>query len=212
MPAADSEDRRFQLVLADYQSQREDERNFQYVQATALAAAIAALTVAGILVGGKPPNLVIAAIPLIPFGILAFIAMIGSLATVRSFYTRALERELQSMIESKTLYSVPGLPIASFAHLQQGLASPQTGERQPRRVALALITVVLTIFGGLAAYAVSLVQHNLVLQIAMSLAYLAGGALLIQMFVTSTIHGRALWVRLGRVSLLFGVVDARLGG
>lgn len=91
------------ILLNDYAEARDDERNFLSVQATSLTLGVTAA--AGLLVffeqvidrskTNQFPDLVIAGALMAGFVTIAFALWVGSVATVRAFYLRSLEREIR---------------------------------------------------------------------------------------------------------------------
>jgi hypothetical protein len=133
---------RLHVLLLDYEMAREDERTFNSIQAAlfgvavALVAGLAALlTKSCAFQAGEGsaecthvPEGVLVVTPLAPFALVLFILVLGLVATVRSYYVRALEAELRT-------YAGPGLgtldPIrpGSYTELMSELVSLRRGER-----------------------------------------------------------------------------------
>ncbi|MDP9342054.1 MAG: hypothetical protein M3Q23_08130 [Actinomycetota bacterium] len=174
-----------QLLIADFEATREDDRGGDAVATALISIGIALLGGLGVVVFKSCPMLhrthgclniprqILALLPLGPLAVLAFFAQVGTVATMRSFYLRELERELASRlgVSAGQLRRIP-----SLRHLTMPLVSQRRGIG-PFRVLSALWPAVLLIaFGGLSALSVSLAAP-LPLKLGAGLLYLVGAAL-----------------------------------
>lgn len=126
-------------IIADYQATREDDRTFIVVQTTVMTLALGALTLLGTLAkqqqqqekGQEPfPDAVLAGAPLLVITMLAFLQANGAASVLRSFYLRAMEREIRSRLTlTHNLGGYSGLPALAYGELitcQQTLARGRT--------------------------------------------------------------------------------------
>lgn len=146
---------RLEVLLAEYASVREDERTFSATQATLVAVAVSLLGLgAGLLtqvctfaahnvvVPGKAaaagctivPDPLLAASPLAVLALLAYITAHGSLAASRSFYVRAIEREIRALLGpgERGFDAFRGLSLMSSAELSTAEMSLSGGSRCTR--------------------------------------------------------------------------------
>src|SRR3712207_2098367 len=100
---------RLDVLLLDYEMAREDERALLSAQVTLLAAAITLLSILAAVVTQtcqfqpktpsstctEVPDAVVALAPVGPVALLAYVAMLGTVATIRSYYLRIVEAELR---------------------------------------------------------------------------------------------------------------------
>lgn len=93
---AASDDRRFALLVALYDIERTDEQNSASLLATVSGIHLTFIAGASVVLRSLPTWLRLA-LPLIPVGIIAFMAMIVVGISVRSSYIRAIELELSSL-------------------------------------------------------------------------------------------------------------------
>lgn len=160
--APDEDSTRLAILLEDYSNCRDDDRNWWMVVATLVAVAI---TLVGLLFAAvtqtcrfntsasctRVPDYVVAGAPLLPIAIVAFMQMIGTLSTVRSFYLRAIEQEIRGYAGGP-LKALPMLEPASYIDLTMEITSMRRGRLAYRLLAVALIIATLMVFGGLATY------------------------------------------------------------
>jgi len=161
-----SEESEFTALLADYEEARDDERYFVALQGTALTLALTALSLLGALAvmrwrdqsaddPSAVPDVVIAGAPLIVLAILAYVQSAGAQAVIRSFYMRALEREIRSRLpESTRLDSYPELRVISMAELQatyaaMGTSATTRGSTYYRFMASWIFIAAWIAFGGM---------------------------------------------------------------
>lgn len=153
------------VLLADYESLREDERNYATSQISVITVLLTTLTLLGGLVftihrDVAIPAPILAFAPAIVFVPLLLLLNMGADAVVRSFYTRALERTVRNALDMRNLqYEGRTLPSLSYTELSLALQSlsPRQGTSQPRwtnlRVFVAIvIPIALIVLGGLTGY------------------------------------------------------------
>ncbi len=164
---------RIRLLIEDYNNLRDDERYFTSAQGNILYLGLTVLAALFFVVKDisdsgskvKYPDGLVAAMPLVVLAFLAFSEYLGAQAIIRSFYARALERELRGYVNSagRTLRSVAGtaglagqsldsLRLLSFTEFQANYSSMNNFRSFGfflRTVAFGALSVV---FGGLSAY------------------------------------------------------------
>ena len=147
------------VLLADYQASRDDDRQ-QQVQLAALFGIGATLlgVLFGIILQAVPFNsdpkamhlnpIIIFFLPMIPLILLAYTVWFSAGISLRGYYLRALEREISSRAGTGVeLYGK--LPVPSLAHLEVLLF--RTGPGGPIRMRLISNLVGLVSFSGLVA-------------------------------------------------------------
>lgn len=160
----DKRDVYLSVLLNDYNEAREDERNFLLLQATSLTLGITAA--AGLLVffeqvidrnkepDNRFPDLVIAGALMAGFVTIAFALWVGSVATVRSFYLRSLEREIRRVAKfDDTSFGDLGLRPISYHELiveHNSLAKPLSTTAS---ILVNIIVVgLITVFGAIGSF------------------------------------------------------------
>ena len=194
---------RIEALLSDYSMAREDERAFTNAM-TALVGVAVTLIGAFAALAGTACNFredktqcfpvdepVLAALPVLPFGLFAFIQMMSSLATLRSYYTRALEREIRK-IAGSDLEELPQVQSISFMDFSMTLLSFGSGRgRRTHKIFASLILIaIIVIFGGLIILIASKVSAPY--RIAMYIAYVPAFLLLFYEALVGTTGGSAL--------------------
>ncbi|WP_436700013.1 hypothetical protein [Nocardioides sp. BYT-33-1] len=151
-------------LLLDYEQAREDERQFQTIQASVIALAMTALSILGAIVfaieeGTDIPKPVIAIAPMIVLVPLVMIHHGGAMAIMRSFYMRALERTIRQRVgfTGSDLDAYPGLRPISYTELSMAIESLGTGSVRAKfssthAIVAIVYPTVLIVFGGLAGY------------------------------------------------------------
>ncbi|MEV4413882.1 hypothetical protein [Catellatospora sp. NPDC049609] len=165
---------RLAVLISDYEMAREDERTHIATMAamigvavglaTALVAVVSqACPLVDLPLGEAEPTdcvnvkpLLLAAAPLPTLAALAFMQMIGITATLRSYYMRAIETELQRHAPGR-LQELPGIPPASYIGIMSDLVSLRRGRLGYRLLSLLLYICVVLVYGGLALYVALLV-------------------------------------------------------
>lgn len=147
-----SGEQRLSVLLEAYRLERQEDSSYQTMQATFVSLALAtAALVAGLLSDtcsaagwsggcGFPPGFLVA-LPLLPLAFFAYVTVNGLRATLRSYYLRALEREIGSELGSiGTLGSYPDLAFPRSAELSL-YAHPTAVRRQSAVRAFGLLVV-----------------------------------------------------------------------
>ena len=191
---------RLNALLVDYEQARDDERHFASQQGQAFALALTVLSLIGVVAFATDNfrfnQIVRAATPMAGLAVLAFIQGMGSLAVLRSFYVRALEREIRSHIDARELSGYPGQLPLIWGELQvakTGLAgrrfAPFSGFH--RLLAGVLLTAAWAAFGGV-VIVLSLTVHP-TLQLLMYLIYGVAGAGATVEFFYVNLRGRSMY-------------------
>lgn len=192
------------ILTTDYSAARDDERTLTAVEATFFGLALTALSIIGFSLIGDcrlvttstcyyTPDYVLAAAPLVPLAIIAYLQIIGSNATIRSFYLRILEREIRLTVGTggRNFASYPGLPLLSATDLSVAHGSLREGARGPRILTNLIFFSVLVVFGGVAVASILIVDWPW--KLAMFGLYFLGGTLIAQETAQSTVGGRRLF-------------------
>lgn len=207
-------DQRLDLLLAEYEQVREDERNLTTIQAGVLSVAVTILAAIPFalqqtcgfqgrgfdLVPGKDDapcttvkNLwVIAAVPVVPLAVIAFLMGLGVISIFRTYYMRSLEDELQHrsyrLDETRSKFQ----PMSYMASLNE-ITSFRRGSATYKAIVGLLVGSVLVALGGLALYvAVNLPQP----QKGVALVFFgAGTALLLSIQYQIVFRGPQLYSR-----------------
>ena len=200
-------DRRYDLVLQDYHNAREDERTMQNVQGGILSVAVtlmgglAALLLQTCQLAGpgescsRVPDIILAGAPLAPLAVLCYLLLQGTIATIRSYYLRALEDELAEYA-GRPFDRLPGVTPASYVRLVIEATSLRAGRGRPtyRLISVYILAVVLVIFGGLTLYIALHVSRTT--RLGMAVVYGPAAAVMIVESYFGTAGGRSL---IGRV-------------
>ena len=150
------------ILLNDYAEARDDERNFLSVQATSLTLGVTAA--AGLLVffeqvidrsrANQFPDLVIAGALMAGFVTIAFALWVGSVATVRAFYLRSLEREIRRVAKlENVVFGDLSLRPISFHELvvEHGSLSKPVSTTTSVLVNIVVIGLI-TVFGVIGSF------------------------------------------------------------
>ena len=195
-PASPSQ--QLEILLADYQACREDER----VQYATLAAVFGVfVTLIGLMAAAvtqtcefsssksciRAPGYILAASPLIPIALLAYATMLGVYGTLRSYYMRGLENEMRAHF-SVPMSSLGDIMPASYIGISMEVVSLRRGRITYRLLANLVLAVVIVVFGGYTAYVGFHVGHAE--QITMTITYSSIAILLVWQVVLGTIRGR----------------------
>ncbi len=179
---SESTSQRLEILLADYQTCREDERVLTSIQAGLFSVAI---TLIGLMAAAvtqtcefsssascvHTPGYILAATPLIPIALLAYTAALGVMATLRSYYMRGLESEIRKLAP-EPIAELGDITPASFIGITVEVTSLRRGSIPYRLLINLVFAVVIIIFGGFTAYVGFHVGHAE--QIVMAILY--GGA------------------------------------
>ena len=163
---------RLTVLLLDYEMGRDDERGFVTSLVTLLGiatAVLAALITVLTQVCVDPAQAtqfascrilepaILALFPLAPLTVIIFIQLVGSQAAIRSYYLRALEREIR-----KELGDTPGkgfsseayqnLPLLAAGEIQAEVQSLSHGTRAYRALTSIGLLAVVLVFGGATVY------------------------------------------------------------
>jgi len=200
-PPGDSS-QRLEILLADYQACREDDR---VNLATLVAVFGVFVTLIGLMAAAvtqtcqfkpKPciatPDFILAATPLIPAALLAYGAMLGVAAALRSYYMRGLEEEIREHV-SAPITSLGDIMPASYMGITTEVVSLRRGRLPYRLLANLIVVVVIVVFGGYTAYVGFHVGHAE--QIVMIIAYATVAILLVWQVSQGTVGGRAFFER-----------------
>lgn len=162
MTTSEAEDRRLEVLISDYQMVREDERSLIAVQATIISVATALLGVLPVVLQQtcsfdprqgcyNLPDFLLAAAPLVPLACLAFLQALGLISIVRSYYSRALEEELQTYT-LRPLHALGQINPASYLSILNEIMSLKRGRAGFRLLVGLILGTVLIVFGGLTVY------------------------------------------------------------
>ncbi|MGW4287225.1 hypothetical protein ACWEIK_09840 [Streptomyces sp. NPDC004673] len=200
-------DREFEVLKTDYEMAREDERTFATIQAAvagivvALLAALATVLTQTCQLNHRAKNcteapaLFLAIAPAIPFAALALLQLLGLVATLRSYYLRAVEAELRRVaaVPLGELAGV-GLSSPSYAALIAEASTMRRGRSRYRILSILVLLITLSVFSGLTAFiAVSLGgRTGLVMAVGYGWAFL----LLVADVTSATVGGRSTFLRL----------------
>lgn len=199
------EDARFRLdlLLADYHAAREDERSLAATQGSSISVAVsllallaAALTQTCNLGNSSNcvqiPELFLAAAPLGPVAVVAYLALFGAVSTIRSYYLRAIEREFQAY-SHRPFTGLGSVGPGTYTGLAIELTSLRRGRVGYRLLINTIFMAVLLVFGGLTAYIA--VHVGWPVRIVMAIVYAPLIALIIWEVGAATIGGQALFLR-----------------
>lgn len=182
--------RQIEILIADYAVHRDDERQHSLAIA-ALFTIFAAIVFAEVTQVFQScaarshqcvhiPGVVYALAPAPAFAVLSFMVMIGTEATLRYGYMRALEHEIQTRISGLELTGL-GRPPFSFQRMRLPIFTWQAASlrRFPFPYMFAIMGVTLaSIVTGLTAYSVAQIDQ-LVVAIAVGTVYAGVGLLIL---------------------------------
>ena len=192
---------RVDILLADYQTCREDDRLLVSTQAvvfsilvTLIGLMAAAVTQTCEFSSSKScvnvPDYLLAATPLVPCALLAYTTMLGVGATLRSYYMRGLEEELRKYTSDPILGD---LRPASYIGVITEVESMRRGRISYRLLANLVFAVIIIVFGGYTAYIglhVALVE-----QIAITVLYGGIAMLLVWEVRQASVRGRIFFIK-----------------
>ncbi len=207
--ADDAESGALQVLLNDYYIAREEEHAFQTVVTTLMSVAVALIGAIVVFIYNScdlsrskdcihVQPWVYAALPLGPLVILSYLGVVANTATVRSYYMRALERELHELGGRHTTILEPDaqpLLFPSFVHLIHPIVSQRRGLARYRFLAFTFYVAMGGLFFGLACTSLYL-AGNLLWQVGAGLFYLTGTGVYLTVLWSGTVGGRELWWRL----------------
>ncbi|MFJ6723869.1 hypothetical protein ACIQPQ_03045 [Streptomyces sp. NPDC091281] len=159
------EPNRFEILKMDYEMARDDERTFSNIQAAVASIAVALLAVMATMVSDtcqlsdakdckEVPDLFLAAAPSVPLAALAFLQLLGTVSSVRSYYLRALERELRSHVRSPLAELRGFAPIrpASYVELITEVTTMRRGRAGYRVLSFLILCITFSVFAGFTVY------------------------------------------------------------
>jgi hypothetical protein len=200
---SDSEEdgrRRFELLLLDYEMARDDDRSALGAQATMFGIGVALLAILIPLLTQtctlnpdknctNVPVWIVAAAPMAPFGTIAFLVTIGVIQTIRGYYLRAIEMELQRLVRGD-LKNLPVRP-ASLVHIVTEVISLRRGRVSFRLLIFLVLAAAAAIFGGMTVYIIA--QLPPAVALVSGIIYGAAGALMVVEILRASIGGRGLF-------------------
>lgn len=194
-----------EVMLAEYQSLRDDDRTAGTIQASLISIAALFLGAVSTLAaqscqfqGERPgprctdvPPLLLATLPLAPLAAMSYSIMIGGTSTVRYYYLRHLEAELQ---RNGTTIDLDGVSLRHPAYLQisRELVSLRAGKMSYRALMWFITGSVLLAFGGFIYIGVWSISNTVIRGIAAA-GYLLSIAFLTREVFRYSIGGRRLW-------------------
>ncbi|MEU4209184.1 hypothetical protein AB0F13_04115 [Streptomyces sp. NPDC026206] len=162
------ENKHFQVLVLDYTMAREDERTFQAIQATVAGFAVALLAVTATVASETcklrklprnnpsckdPPDIFLAAVPSIPLALLAFLELLGLVASLRSYYLRAVEKELrQYTAPLSELEGIGAVRPVSYMGIMTEVTTLRRGRAGYRVLSVMIMFIALFFFGGMTIY------------------------------------------------------------
>ena len=197
-----------EILLADYQTCREDDRVLVSIQAVVFSVLV---TLIGLMAAAvtqtcefsnskscvNVPDYLLAAAPLIPCALLAYTTMLGVSATLRSYYMRGLEEELRKYTSAPILGD---LRPASYIGVITEVESLRRGRISYRLLANLVLAVVIIVFGGFTAYIGFHVANAE--QIAMTVLYGGIAILLVWEVRQASVRGRTFFIKSAEQFLL----------
>jgi hypothetical protein len=201
-----SPEQRINILLADYQACREDDR---IMYATIAAVMGVLVTIIGLMVAAvtqtcefstsrsciEAPDYVLAASPMIPIALLAYSTYVMVVGTLRTYYMRGLENELRAYGASP-IASLGDVMPASYMGIVQEVISVRRGRATYRLLVNLVLFVVILIFGGYTAYVAA--HMAVTYQIIMSIVYAGIAMLLVWQVAQGTVGGRSFFMRAAR--------------
>ncbi|MEU4559416.1 hypothetical protein AB0F72_13605 [Actinoplanes sp. NPDC023936] len=192
-----------EALLLDYEMARDDERTVTNIQAGLYGVAIALIALmAGALTqecgfGMKQPpdctnvpDAILAAVPILPLGLIAFIQSIGSVSTIRSYYLRGLEVEIGRFAD-KPMTALGDLRPVSYIGLTTEFVSLRRGGVANRLLFNVILAAILVVFGGMTIYIGMAIAPPY--QAAMALVYGTVVGILVTQTVEAVFHGPRLF-------------------
>ncbi|UJW28759.1 hypothetical protein L3Q67_26215 [Saccharothrix sp. AJ9571] len=195
---------RLDVLIQDYSMARDDERSYLTVLAAMFGVVI---TLLGLLVAVASsacdfrtertqcfdiPRPALAALPLLPLATMAYIQITSSLATLRSYYLRGVEREIRS-IAGSPIEALPGVLSSSYFDFIQTLVSLRRGRIGIRISGLIVLCSIMVIFGGF-TFIVAM-KMPLPYRAAMAFVYIPLVLILLKEAMSATIGGRSLFAK-----------------
>ena len=203
----DHDDKRFEAMLLDYEMARDDERNYTTVQATLFSLALASISLIALFLvkdeglcspttdSGcwETPDSILAAMPMIPLALISYLQVNATTSTLRSYYLRALEREVREYFRTDDrLMRTKPRPAAFGAYELAVTSLSVSGGSGPLRWLTAMmIGAVPVVLGGITVGIGLLVSRPW--QIGMALFY--GTFVIIEIWAAwrASVRGRSLY-------------------
>ena len=197
---------RLEVLICDYEQCRQDERALAPIQVTLLSIGstilglLAAATTQTCQVRKEPgcikvPDYLLATAPLLPLTLFSFLYMVGTAATVRSYYMRGLEEELRSYA-AQPIAALGDIPPASLEGLTTEVTSFRRGRLRYRVIAAVTLLSLVFLFGGLTIYIA--VHLSMIPGVITALFYGAVFLILLSETIDATMGGRRLFQAVGR--------------
>lgn len=201
---------RLAMLLTDYGAAREDLRNLEQSRATVLGLALTSLTVMGVVVSGdrrvqevldlpsgtaRIPDLLLAATPLIPVSLVAYLIIVGTGLVLKIEYCRRIERELA--LSYRQGDQTPFTPM--WAEIE--VAASRVSGAKVSLLGPVLVTLVVSaalLFGGFTLVVARVVDTPW--QIGMGVFYGGAGMLLLHRATVMLWAGRTTYLELEQVS------------
>ncbi|GAA0274115.1 hypothetical protein GCM10010302_09690 [Streptomyces polychromogenes] len=201
--------KQFDVLVLDYTMAREDERTFFNIQVAVAAITVALLAGLATLLSATcqvnsaddctnlPPEL-LAAAPSIPFAALALLQILGASAALRSYYMRALEKELRDYAETPLpeLATVAEIRPPSYAGLLAELATLRRGRGGYRILAILIMLITFLAFAGLTVYIA--LDFSKPYRVPMLIVYGTAFAFLVFDVASVTLGARSTFIRIAR--------------
>lgn len=137
----------------------------------------------------------LAALPLLPLATMAYIQIASSLATLRSYYLRGLEREIRS-VAGVPISALAGISSSSYTDFTQTLVSLRRGRKGLRISGLIVLGSIIVVFGGFTFMIAT--KMTLPYQVAMALVYIPLVLILFVETLQATVGGRSLLTKVVR--------------
>lgn len=201
-------DRHFQLLIADYQSGREDDRTLLTVQSAGVGVVITLIGLLSAMImqacefhpDQEPPDcqvvpqLMLAGAPLIPTATAAFLLMLGALSTVRNYYLRAVERQLREYVH-RPFEAMPGTAPGPgmYMTVTTELTSLRRGRLSHRLLARLVVVTTSAAFLGITIHI--MLHVDKAVQIVMIGFYGPLFALVVYEYIAAGLGGRSLFTK-----------------
>jgi hypothetical protein len=199
-PRSASDKERLTILLADYAASRDDDRSLIAAQAAVFSVAV---TILGLLAAAvsqtcdfvpsgracvRIPDYVLGTAPLLPLALFAYLLMLGTVSTIRSYYMRGLEEEIRKY-SPEPLGSLKAVWPASYMGIVTELISMRRGKTSYRLLANIIILTVIITFLGITIYIA--LHVSTATQIGMTIVYGLGFIVLASESLRSTRSGRS---------------------
>jgi hypothetical protein len=191
------------VLLADYESLRDDERSTIASQGVAISVATALLGGLVAFAGQSctlatnhtnctnTPTLFLASAPAVPFIVFGFVMLQGVVSVVRSYYIRIMEYEIQTRVPIH-FEKLPQLGPASYIGLTTEILSLRRGRKPYRLMASLILFITGCAFTGITvdiAFHVSVITRIMMLSL-----YGAGAALVVYECYILMVRGRRIFI------------------